>query len=176
MLQWTVDQTEVTKRIGEALWSWLYAVTSSQCNAERWQRTTGTAGTWPCGTHPNLTHNVQYSAFISLPVVCTRPTDSHTFSDSLWAPKHCRLCWGHSLPQLVRFVLTGRKEPQEQGCWCYSPPESCCSQGGLLRLTDQELNRLGASWMSCLILFYTGRWERWSMWGVEGAFVWYLVW
>lgn len=131
---------------------------------ERWQRTTGTVGVWPCGTHPhpNLTHNVQYSAFISLPVACTLPTDSLHSVSHLWAPRQWRvLRWGHSLPQLVRFVLSGWKEPQEQGSWYYSPPESCCSQGGLLRLTDLELNRLWASRVSCLILFYAGRWERW---------------
>lgn len=108
----------------------MYAVTSTQWNMARWQRTTGTVGAWPCGTHPhpNLTHNIQYSAFIRLPVACTLPTDSLHSVSHLWAPRQWRvLRWGHSLPQLVRFVLSGWKEPQEQGSWYYSPPESCCS-------------------------------------------------
>lgn len=146
MLQWMEDQTEVTKRIERAFGHGVYAVTSTQWIVARWQSTTEDSGSLAL-RHTSTAKSdsqCQCSASISLLVAWTLPTDSQHPVSHPWALRHeeVTLCRGHSLPQLVRAVSTGCKEPPGVA-GIIPPPENCCSQGVLLGQTDLELNRLG---------------------------------
>lgn len=118
MQQWMEDQTEVTKRIERGFGHGVYAVTSTQWIVARWQSTTEDSGSLAL-RHTSTAKSdsqCQCSASISLLVAWTIPTDSQHPVSHPWEPRQeeVTLCRGHSLPQLVRFVLTGCKEPQEK--------------------------------------------------------------
>lgn len=77
---------------------------------------------------PNLTH----SASVQLPLVCqwaalylptsswSPPHHTHTYILLAICKRHGRGGWGQWLPQLVRFVLAGCREPQEHTGWRWS--------------------------------------------------------